>query len=211
MALCCSCFFSPGHHYSLLLPSLSLFPRLLFLYVFATDAAAGRAARRAAKREVLIAAATNLALLRRSIVLGLARLVEFKAIPDPGYTFLLSRLVTLLDGHAAEVGSCVCWTSASFQSAQLGHFVGVSAVHHVWLTSCRLMGKRQQGTLVDALTACSWSLFHQHLQRQGSLCDSCRQGWAEMAPACCRAWQKCKALLPAVATHACHCMCSHRT
>lgn len=69
----------------------------------AAGAATRRAAVRAARRELLLAAALRLALLRRSAVQGLVTLVGFRAVPEPGFSWLLSRLVTLLEGRQPAV------------------------------------------------------------------------------------------------------------
>jgi hypothetical protein len=53
----------------------------------------------------MLAAALRLALLRRSAVQGLVALVGFKAVPEPSFSWLLSRLVTLLEGHQPAVST----------------------------------------------------------------------------------------------------------
>uniref|UniRef100_A0A383WKN0 SCD domain-containing protein n=1 Tax=Tetradesmus obliquus TaxID=3088 RepID=A0A383WKN0_TETOB len=70
-------------------------------------AASRRAARRAARRELLMAAALRLALLRRSAVQGLVALVGFRAVPEPGFSWLLARLATLLEGRQPAIAATV--------------------------------------------------------------------------------------------------------
>jgi hypothetical protein len=53
----------------------------------------------------MLAAALRLALLRRSAVQGLVALVGFRAVAEPAFSWLLSRLVTLLEGRQPAVSA----------------------------------------------------------------------------------------------------------
>ncbi|WIA41354.1 hypothetical protein OEZ86_004947 [Tetradesmus obliquus] len=156
-------------------------------------AASRRAARRAARRELLMAAALRLGLLRRSAVQGLVALVGFRAVPEPGFSWLLARLATLLEGRqpaiAATVRVMLQQLKASAPEAAPQHFLAALKMLYEEAAMQEEAGAEEQPG--DSLQHCAAvshriaSLYSGHNLSQGPLRGMFTSGiaWALEEPA----------------------------
>lgn len=77
-------------------------------YCCLADVAARRELLKEAKHEAVAAAAASLVQLKQSVVVALSKLALYKAVPEPQLSWLLAKLVTLLDGQEAQVSLMTC-------------------------------------------------------------------------------------------------------
>eukprot|EP00879_Flechtneria_rotunda_P009665 GHRR01010112.1.p1 GENE.GHRR01010112.1~~GHRR01010112.1.p1 ORF type:complete len:1314 (+),score=643.17 GHRR01010112.1:935-4876(+) len=90
------------------------------------DGQGGRASAKATTREALSGAAACLAKLKLSVVTALGRVVAYRVLPEPGFSWLLAKLATLLDGYGPEVSIVVRTVLQHIRSSSPNDIPGIA-------------------------------------------------------------------------------------